>query len=122
MDFEDNKIEFKEQEKNVDLTDSEGGHHLVRLELVGTWKDDEAIRLGKNEEDVSGEYAVRKIHKILNHKSKELMYYPYRNTGKLTKEVKKVIDNIIEKCEICKRNTHSRSKPSIAIPRATDLH
>ena len=36
VDFEDDKMEFKEQEKNVDLADSEGGHHLVKLELVGT--------------------------------------------------------------------------------------
>ena len=34
VDLEDDKMEFKEQEKNVDLTDLEGGHHLVKLELV----------------------------------------------------------------------------------------
>ena len=86
MDFEDDKMEFKEQEKNVDLADSEGGHHLVRLELVGTWKD---IFLVKNKEDVTGENPVKKIHKILNHKSMEQMCYAYRNAGKLDTEVKK---------------------------------
>ena len=62
---------------------------------------------------VSGENTVRKIHKILNHKSKEQMYYAYRNAGKLTNEVKKVIDNVVEKCKIYKKNTCSRSRPSI---------
>ena len=49
----------------------EGGNHLVKLELVGTWKNDEAVFLVKNEEDVNREAAVNKIHKILKHKSKE---------------------------------------------------
>ena len=85
VDFEDSKMEFKYQEKNVDLADSEGGHHLVKLELVSTWKDDEAVFLVKNEKDVTRENAVKKIHKILNHKSKEQMYYAYRNAGNLDK-------------------------------------
>ena len=59
VDFEDDKLEFKHQEKNVDLANSEGGHHLVKLELVGTWKDVEAVFLVKNEEDVTGENAVK---------------------------------------------------------------
>ena len=82
VDFEDSKMEFKYQEKNENLADSEGGHHLVMLELVCTWKNDEAVFLVKNEEDVTGGNTVKKIHKILNHKSKEPMYYAYRNAGK----------------------------------------
>ena len=70
VDFEDYKLEFKDQEKNMNLADSDGGH-LVKLELVGTWKDYKSVYLVKNEEDVTGENAVKKIHLILNHKSKE---------------------------------------------------
>ena len=58
--------------------------------------NDEAVYLVENEEDVSTENAVRKIHKILNHKSKEQMYYAYRNTGKLDTETKKMIDHVVE--------------------------
>ena len=53
VDFEDDKMEFKDQEKNVDLADSEGGHHLVKLELVGKLKDDEVVFLVINKEDVT---------------------------------------------------------------------
>ena len=56
----------------------------------------------KKENDVSSDGGVKKIHKIFNHKSKEQMYYPYRNEGKLNEEVKKMIDNVVNKCEICK--------------------
>ena len=122
VDFEDYKLEFKDQEKNMNLADSEGGHHLVKLELVGTWKDVEAVFLVKNEEDVTGENAVKKIYKILNHKSKEQLYYAYRSAGKLDKEVKKIVDNVVEKSKICKKNVNSRSRPSVAVPRATDFN
>ena len=56
---------------------------MARLKLVGTWKDDEAVYLVKNEDDVKSENTVKIIHKILNHKSKEQMHYAYRNTGNL---------------------------------------
>ena len=65
---------------------------------------------------------MKKIHKILNHKSKEQMYYAYRNAGKLYKDVKKIIDSVVENCEICKQNVYSRSRPSVVVPRATDCN
>ena len=49
--------------------------------------NDDTIHLVQNEEDVTGENTVRKIHKILNHNSKEQMYYAYRNAGILDAEV-----------------------------------
>ena len=43
--FEEDKLKFKGKDKNVELIESEGGHLLARLELVGTWKNDEALYL-----------------------------------------------------------------------------
>ena len=48
---------------------------MAKLELVGTWKDDDAVYLVEKEVDVSSDGAVKKINKILNHKSKEQVYY-----------------------------------------------
>ena len=45
VDFEEDKLELKGKDKNVKLIESEGGHLLARLELVGTWKNDEALYL-----------------------------------------------------------------------------
>ena len=50
------------------------------------------------------------------------MFYAYRNAGKLGKEGKKIIDNVVEKCAICKKNVCSRSRPSVAVPRATEFN
>ena len=95
---------------------------LAQLELVGTWKNEDAIYLIENEDEVSSDKAIRKIHKILNHKSKEQMLYAYRNAGKLNEETRKKIDEVVDKCEICKKNGCSKSKPTVAIPKATDFN
>ena len=99
-----------------------GSHLLAKLELVGRWKDEDAVFLVKEEKDVTTLKGVQKIHKILNHKQKKQMYYAYENAGKLDKDTRKLIDEVIEKCEICKKNSRSKSKPSVAIPRATDFN
>ena len=112
LDFAEQKLGFKEQEKNVVLI--KGSHLLAKLELVGRWKDDDAVFLVEKEKDVQNYKGIQNIHKRLNHKQKEQMYYAYRSAGKLNEETKKLIDKVVEKCEVCKRNLKSKSKPSVA--------
>ena len=53
---------------------------LVKLELVGKWKNEDAVFLVKGEKDLKSEEAVTKIHKVLNHKKKEQMLF-VKNTN-----------------------------------------
>ena len=50
------------------------------------------------------------------------MHNAFRNAGKLNEEIRKKIDEIVDKCEICKMNGCSTSKPTVAIPKATDFN
>jgi len=87
--MEEDKSELKEQGKIVKLKESEGGHQLVKLEQVGKDFDEKSVNFLKEEDDaVVSEIAVRNIHKILNHKSKEQMNYTYIDTGKITPQVR----------------------------------
>ena len=105
------------------LIESDGGHQLATLVMVGRWDDNEAVYIVQEEEDsVSNENAIRKVHKILNHKSKGQMYYANRIAGKLTLKVRKLIYRVVEICEVYKKNARSKSKPSVAISRATDFN
>ena len=79
------------------------------------------IHLVEKEDDVRSEKVIKKIHKTLNHMSKEHIMYAYRNTGKLDEETRKKINEVVEKCEICKRNSKSKSKPAVAIPKALEF-
>ena len=74
------------------------------------------------EDNVKGEKAIKNIYKTLNHKSKEQLIYAYRNAGKLDEGIRKKINEIVDKCEICKKNSKSKPKPAVAIPKATELN
>ena len=76
----------------------------------------------ENEDDISCDRAIRKINKILNQKSKEQMHFAYRNAGKLNEETRKKIDEAVDKCSICKKNGCSKSKSTVAIPKAKDFN
>ena len=104
VDMKENKLEFKEQGKIVKLKESEGGHQLVNLEKVGNDFDEEEVNFLREEVDADvSESVIRKIHKILNHKSKEQMNYAYNNAGKMTPQVRKWIDRVIRTCKVKKR-------------------
>ena len=120
VDVPGDRIVFKKKEKRVETQESAGGHILVNLELVGKWEDSEAILLVEKEEDTKSDNAIRRIHKNLNLKSKEQMIYAYRNAGKLDEGIRKKIIEILDKCEICKKNSKSKPKCAVAIPKATE--
>ena len=82
---------------------------IAQLELVGKWEDKDAIYLVENEDEVKSDKAIKKIHKILNHNSKEQMHYAFRNAGKFIEETRKKIDEIVDNCDICKKNSKSKS-------------
>ena len=120
--FAEQKLKFTEKGKSTGLNLSEGGHMLVNLERVGEWTDEDSICFVKKENDVTTLKAITKIHKILNHKKIEQMEYAYRNAGKLNTDIRRMIRDVVENCEICKQNARSKSKPVVAISRATDFN
>ena len=113
IDHEEDKLELKEKGKKVELIESKGGHLIAQLELVGKWEDKDVIYLVEKEYEVKSDKAIKKIHKILNHKSKEQMQYAFRNAGKLDEETKEKINEIVENCDVCKKNSKSNSKPDV---------
>ena len=121
IDVDDDKLEFKEKGKKVELVESKGGHLVPNLELDTKWEDKDAIYLVEKEDEVKSDKVIKKIHRILNHKSKEQMQYAFRNVGKLDEETKKKINEIVDKCEVCKKNSKSKSKPIVGIPKTTDF-
>ena len=51
IDVPDDKIVFKEKGMKVGTVESKGGHSVVNLELVGKWKDSDAIYLVEKEDE-----------------------------------------------------------------------
>ena len=99
-----------------------GSHLLAKLELVGKWNEEEAVFRVTEEKEADTLSGIKKIHTVLNHKQKKQMYRAYENAGKMNKEVRRMIDAVVDRCEVCKKNSKSKSKPSVAIPKATDFN
>ena len=108
MFFEENRLEFTEKKKRVNLELSIGGHMLIKLEKVGEWNDEESVHYVKKESDVNSRKAISKIHRILNHKKIEQMEYAYRNVGRLDTETRRIIKEVVDSCEICQKNGSSK--------------
>ena len=50
------------------------------------------------------------------------MKFAFRNAGRFNAQICKMIKEAVESCHIWQKNGRSRSKPSVAIPRATDFN
>ena len=115
----DQRIVFKEKGKKVETVENNVGHIVVNLELVGKWEDSEAIYLVEKEDDVQIEKGIKKINKTLNKKGKIQLIYAYKNAGKLDEGIRKKINEIVDKYIIYKKNSNSKPKPAVVIPKAT---
>merc|ERR1712090_34556 len=90
LDFEESKLGFKDpQFKKVDLIKK--SHLVVKLELVGKWQEDEAVFIVREEKDITNINAIKKIHRKLNHRSKEQMFNAFKNAGKLNEFTRNTI-------------------------------
>ena len=62
-------------------------------------------------DDVTTFETIKQINLNTNHKLEENMLYAYRNANKLTDDVWKKINEVIENCDVCKKFSRS---PAIA--------
>ena len=50
------------------------------------------------------------------------MEYAFRSAGKMNHRTAKLIKEVVEECEFCRLNERSRSRPVVAILRASDFN
>ena len=65
---------------------------------------------------------IEKVHRVHNHKGVRNMEYAIRNTGRLEPGGMKLIKEVVDEYKICKKNSRSRSRPTVAIPRASEFN
>ena len=49
--------------------------------------------------------AREKVHRVLNHKGVKDVEFLFRSAGKLNQGMSKLIIEVVENCDICKRNS-----------------
>ena len=116
------ELKFDDSQKRVYIKISGGGHQLVKLETLGEISDEDTVFYMEKKGIGAKKKDIEKLHRVLNHKGVRNMEFAFRNAGRLDAEVSKMIKETVENCNICQKNGRSRSKPSVAIPRATDFN
>ena len=61
---------------------------------------------------------IVKVHKNLAHKSEEQLVKLFKMAGKDSKNIKKVIKDVVDTCSICKRFKKTPPRPRVAMPKA----
>ena len=56
----------------------------------------------EKEKVTNNEISIEKIHRILNHKEVKNMEYVFRIAGKINPTTVKLIEEVVEECEICR--------------------
>ena len=117
----ENTMEFKKENRKLNLEISAGGHNLIRLEKVDNWNGEDTVFYIIKEKYITSMAAIRKIHTQLSHKREKQMEFAYRYAGRLDNEVRKNIKGVVKSFDICHKIGRYRSKPCVTIPKASDF-
>ena len=96
------------------MVDTNGGHYTIVLEtrrnpdssimlLEDESQDVPVLFLENREGDLCSYKAVRKVHKINQHKRKEQMIAAYRNASWMSPKLVTVINRVVNNCRVCQK-------------------
>ena len=94
------------------MIDTAGGHYAVILETK-KGQDSNTLYLEDTDlivlflEDKEGDLcsfkAVRKVHEINHHKSKDQLITAYNNAGWMSPELLNIIQRVVNDCHVCQK-------------------
>ena len=65
---------------------------------------------------------ITKIHQVLAHPPAEILKHFFRNSSENEKEVLKLVDEVTEKCNVCKKLKKTPSRPKVGLPVSCDFN
>ena len=74
------------------------------------------------EGDLCSYRAVRKVHEVNHHKSKEQLILAYRNARWMSPELVAIITRVINDCKVCAKFAKSVSRPRVTLPKSTSFN
>ena len=73
-------------------------------------------------DDKKKEKNISKIHKVLAHPKPDILKYFFRNSSENDQETLKIIDEVLDKYEVCKKFQKSPSRPKVSLPVSNDFN
>ena len=65
---------------------------------------------------------IKKIHQVLAHPLPEILKKFFRHSSENDKDVLKLVDEVSNECEICRRFKKTPSRPKVALPVSSDFN
>ena len=65
---------------------------------------------------------ITKIHKVLAHPKGEILKHFFKNSSDNDKETLQIVDEVHEKCDICRKFRKSPSRPKVGLPVSEDFN
>ena len=85
-------------------------------------QDVPVLFLKDREGDLCSYKAVRKVHKINQHKRKEQMIAAYRNAGWMSPVLVTVINRVVNDCWVCQKFEKSIVWPTVTLPKSISFN
>lgn len=125
INFATDTIELFGEEQSMMCTSS--GHYAIPILTDILASDDVKLEaeviLFANLANTDKKAAAKKLHTQFGHpKAKRLIQFIDNSSMEDTQELKKAIEELSEKCDICKRYKKSRPKPVVTFPLATQFN
>merc|ERR1712240_377077 len=110
--------------KDFRLIETGGNHVAIEIEKREI-KEEEIFfttYFAKEEEDMNTFKAIRKVHKVTNHKSAEQLLKHYRRAELNGPDTVKLIKQVVRDYKICQKFGRSMVKPKVALPNASSFN
>ena len=123
MNFDDDKIELFGEEQPMMCTST--GHYAIPIQknnLENEINLESNVILFGNQGNADKNAIAKKLHTQFGHPSSKRLIKLIENSGKEDKELKQAIEELSNKCDICKRYKKSRPKPVVSFPLATEFN
>ena len=119
MDFKKEEVTVSSTGETFKLERSRNNHLALPLNL--NVLDDEALIMEDCTEKES-EKKVKKVHKVMCHPSFKTMSKFFQDSSGNRKEIMKIVKEVSNSCEVCKRFKKSPLRPKVGLPMSRDFN
>ena len=109
------------KKKEFRMIDTLGNHYGIVLETQGRQAAD-VLFLEDAQGDLCSYKAVRKVHKVNNHKKKGPLITAYRNAGCMSPELVDTINRVVNDYKVCQKFGKSVTRPKVTLPKVTSFN
>ena len=123
LNLKEDKVRMFNQDVKVNL--SSNGHYAVEIlpEEVCNFDNVECVLVFEENDNIKKKRSkLVKLHKQFGHASSNNLKNLMRKAGCLNDEISKLVSEICDNCDICKKYKKASPRPVVGLPRATDFN